>query len=106
MKYRTSASFDRDLARLPVEHRRLFIALLREHFLPAVAAGSFTGTPPSPRRLRIHRITPSAIYSLTWNFGSPDGRATFHLEQPGPDTSSEPILIWRRIGDHGIYGRP
>lgn len=103
MKYRTSSAFDRDFAGLPAEHRRMFLAALREHFLPAIATGAFSGTPPWPRRLRIHRLTGSSIYSLIWNFTSPDGRATFHLEQ-GPD--AEPILVWRRIGDHSIYGNP
>ncbi|MFC7218886.1 hypothetical protein ACFQLX_12025 [Streptomyces polyrhachis] len=100
MKYRTLASFDRDFARLPAEHRRLFLAALREHFLPAIEAGGFTGTPPWPRRLRIHRLADSEVYSLTWNFAAPDGRATFHLEKT---PNGEPLLVWRRIGDHGIY---
>ncbi|MGH3908445.1 MAG: hypothetical protein ACRDTE_30300 [Pseudonocardiaceae bacterium] len=54
-------------------------------------------------RLRIHRLTGSGIYSVTWNFSSPDGRATFHLESAEGD---EPLLVWRRIGDHSIYQRP
>ena len=106
MKYRTATAFDRDFAALPAEHRRMFLAALREHFLPAIAAGAFTGTPPWPRRLRIHRLTGSSIYSLTWNFSSPDGRATFHLEHGDRVPDAEPVLIWRRIGDHGIYGNP
>lgn len=103
MKYRRAASFDRDFSRLAAEHQRLFVRVLREHFLPALAAGALTGSPPWPRRLRIHRLTESAIYSLTWNFSSPDGRATFHLERTADD---DPLLVWRRIGDHGIYQRP
>jgi len=45
----------------------------------------------------------SEIYSLTWNFGSPDGRATFRL---GKTADGEPILVWRRTGDHEICRRP
>jgi hypothetical protein len=105
VKYRTSAAFDRDFARLPTEHRHLFLAALREHFLPAIDSGTFTGTPPWPPRLRIHRLTPSSVYSLTWNFASPDGRATFYLEHDD-DANTVPILVWRRIGDHSIYHRP
>jgi hypothetical protein len=82
----------------------MFLAVLRKHFLPAIAAGSFSGSPDWPKRLRIHRLTESSIYSLTWNFASPDGRATFHLERRGG--ADEPVLIWRRIGDHSIYQRP
>jgi len=46
VKYRTAAAFDRDVARLPVHHRQLFSTAVRDHFLPAIAAGSFTGYPP------------------------------------------------------------
>jgi len=103
MKYRRAASFDHDFSGLADDHRRMFLRVLREHFLPAVVAGAFTGSPPWPRRLRIHRLTNSAIYSLTWNFSSPDGRATFHLERT---VDNDPLLVWRRIGDHSIYQRP
>lgn len=103
MKYRRLESFRADFGRLPAPHRAMFLDLLRTHFLPAIAAGSFTGSPPWPKRLRVHRLSNSEIYSLTWNFSSPDGRATFHLDKV-PD--GEPILVWRRIGDHGIYRQP
>lgn len=104
MKYRSTSAFDHDFLALPREHRGLFIATLREHFLPTIAAGAFSGSPDWPRRLRIHRLTDSSIYSLSWNFTSPDGRATFHLDRSASD--AEPILVWRRIGDHSSYQRP
>jgi hypothetical protein len=103
MRFRTYRSFDRDFAKLPAEHRKAFEEALRRHFLPAVAAGSFTGQPPWPPRLRIHQLDGSSIYSLTWSFAGPDGRATFHLEK---DDSGEPLLVWRRIGNHAIDDRP
>jgi hypothetical protein len=103
MKYRRSASFDCDFSRLAAEHQSIFLQSLREYFLPAVAAGALSGSAPWPRRLRIHRLTDSGIYALTWNGSSPDGRATFHSERTVAD---EPLLIWRRIGDHSIYQRP
>jgi hypothetical protein len=53
--------------------------------------------------LRIHRISNTDIYSLTWNFASPDGRATFHLDKMD---EGEPLLVWRRIGEHAIYKNP
>ena len=34
---------------------------------------------------------------------SPDAGATFHLEHTA---DGEPLLVWRRIGDHSIYQRP
>jgi hypothetical protein len=103
VKYRSLDSFRNDFRSLPGEHQRTFLRELREHFLSAIDAGSFSGTPPWPKRLSIHRLSNSEIYSLTWNFASPDGRATFHLEKT---EDGEVMLVWRRIGDHAIYDRP
>jgi hypothetical protein len=103
VKFATLASFDRDYGRLPREHQQMFRKIVREHFLPAISQGAFTGDPPWPTRLRIHRLADTAIYSLTWSFTGPDGRATFHLET-GDDGA--PLLVWRRIGTHDVYDRP
>jgi len=103
VRYTTSSSFARDFRRLPRDHQQAFLKTLREHFLPAIEGGAFTGSPPWPTRLRVHRLTGTAIYSLTWSFAGPDGRATFHLEA-GPDGA--PVLVWRRIGTHAIYDQP
>jgi hypothetical protein len=103
VKYRSLESFRNDFRRLPAEHQQMFLQMLRQFFLPAIEAGSFGGTPPRPKRLRIHRISSTEIYSLTWNSASPDGRATFHLDKAG---EGEPLLVWRRIGDHAIYKNP
>jgi hypothetical protein len=45
----------------------------------------------------------TSIYSVTWSFSSPDGRATFHVEKAD---DGEPLLVWRRIGNHDIYEKP
>ncbi len=97
MKYRTTSAFDRSLARLPKEHRSLFLAAVG-HLLPALAAGAHRGEAPWPRRLRIHRI--GEAYSLTWSFASPDGRALFIIG-PGPD--GDAMLTWVAIGYHDFY---
>lgn len=102
MKYVTTESFDRDFQKLAPEHRTMFRTTLREDLLPAIAAGSFTGTPPWPKRLRVHQVA-GGIYSITWSFAGPDGRATFHL---GRNSEGETVLYWRRIGNHSIYNRP
>ena len=96
MKYRALESFRNNFRRLPAGHQQAFLQILREFFLPAIEAGSFTGT---PKRLRIHRITNTKIYSLT----CPDGRATFHLDKLD---EGETLLVWRRVGDHAIYKNP
>lgn len=102
MKYRTTGAFDRDFARLPTEHQQMFLKVLRVHFLPAIDAGRFSGVPPWPKRLRVHQLVGS-VYSITWNFTGPDGRATFHLDH---DETGHTVLVWRRIGTHTIYDRP
>ncbi len=103
MRFRTYRSFDRDFSRLPSEHRKAFYEIVQRHFLPAIAAGSFTGQPPWPSRLRRHEVGDGSIYSLTWSFASPHGWATFHLEK---DVEGGPLLVWRRIGNHSLYERP
>ena len=102
MKYRTTGSFDRDFARLPAEHQQMFLKVLRVRFLPAIDAGSFTGVPPWPKRLRVHQLVGS-VYSITWNFTGPDGCATFGLDR---DQTGDTVLVWRQIGTHDIYDRP
>jgi hypothetical protein len=51
-----------------------------------------------PKRPRIHKI--GEVYSLTWSFSGPDGRALFTI---GPDTDGEPLLTWLAVGYHDIY---
>lgn len=98
MRYRTTAGFDSALAKLPREHRKLFIDAVRRHLTPALAAGAHRGAAPWPTRLRIHKI--GEVYSLTWSFTAPDGRALFII---GPDSDSEPVLTWLAVGYHDIY---
>jgi hypothetical protein len=98
VRYQATAGFDTALAKLPREHRRLFIDTVRGHLIPALAAGAHHGEAPWPKRLRIHKI--GEVYSLTWSFSSPDGRALFSI---APDTDGEPLLTWLAIGDHDIY---
>jgi hypothetical protein len=73
VRHQATAGFDAALAKLPREHRRLFIDAARAHLIPALAAGSFSG---------------------------PDGRALFTI---GPDSDGEPLLTWLAIGYHDIY---
>jgi hypothetical protein len=98
VKYQTTAGFNLALAKLPREHRRLFVDAVRTHLIPALAAGADRGEASWPRRLRVHKI--GAVYSLTWSFAGPDGRALFTI---GLDAAGEPLLTWLAIGYHDIY---
>ena len=98
MKYRTTASFDHAFAKLPKEHRALFLTAVKDHLLPALSAGAHRGDTPWPRRLRIHKI--GDAYSLTWSFASPDGRGLFIIAR-GQDGSA--VLTWIAVGYHDIY---
>jgi len=103
VKYERTTSFLRDISKIPPEHFAMFQEAVRKWLLPALDDGAHTGRVPWPPRLRVHRLSGSAVYSLTWNFAFPDGRATFEF---GHTETGEPVLIWRRIGDHSIYDRP
>ena len=98
MRYQTTAEFDAALAKLPREHRRLLIDAIRAHLIPALAAGAHRGETPWPKRLRVHKI--GEVYSLTWSFSGPDGRALFTF---APDSDGEPLLPWLPIGYLDIY---
>ena len=81
----------------------MFKEAVFKHFLPAIDEGAHAGQVPWPVRLRVHKLADTDIYSPTWNFASPDGRATFRIHSAD---DGEPILQWRRVGDHSIYNRP
>ncbi|MBG0816940.1 hypothetical protein [Planomonospora sp. ID82291] len=103
MKYERTASFLRDISRLPPEHYVMFRDAVYKHLLPAIEQGAHTGQASWPVRLRVHKLTGTDVYSLTWNFSSPDGRATFRFVATD---DGEPVLQWRRVGDHSVYDRP
>jgi hypothetical protein len=96
--YQITSGFDSALAKLPREHRQLFVDAMRSHFVPALAAGAHRGDVPWPKRLRIPKI--AEMYSLTWSFSGPDGRALFAIR---PDADGEPIVTCLAIGYHDIY---
>jgi hypothetical protein len=98
VRYQTAAGFDAALSKLPREHRQLYTGAVRGHLIPALAEGAHRGDVPWPTQLRIHKI--GEVYSLTWSFSGPDGRALFTI---GPDGDGEPILTWLAIGYYDAY---
>ncbi|MBO0824997.1 MAG: hypothetical protein J2P27_14260 [Actinobacteria bacterium] len=97
MRYQTTAAFDAALATLPREHRARFIDAVRDHLVPALAAGAHHGAGEWPTRLRIHKIDDA--HALTWSFSRPGWRALFTI---GPHTDGDPVLTWLAISHDEI----
>lgn len=107
MKFRRTDEFKRDFGRLRPEHQKAFREVVREKFAPAcdawAAAAAAHGPYVWPASLRVAELKNTRrIFEMTWSFASPDGRATFQLEQ----VDGEWFCVWRRIGDHGVYASP
>ena len=93
--YQRLPRFDKDLARLSAEERKLFAEAVAK-FVADLRQGQFRVG------LRVRGIEGApGIFEMTW---APDGRATF--EYGKEITPGEPHIIWRRIGGHDIFGTP
>lgn len=56
-----------------------------------------------PKSLRVHDIENApGIWSVTFNFVSPDIRATFEWAS----NAEQPTILWRRLGRHDIFNNP
>lgn len=107
MRYRILRSFEQDYRKLPPEHRAVFQKVVRRAFAPACDAWAEATAARRayvwPKSLRVDElVNGNGVMEMTWNFASPDGRATFKLAQEDGDF----VCVWRRIGDHGIFGSP
>ena len=100
MKFETTPGFDADYKRLSNSHRRMF-----HERLGGFSAGCDTwlnnGAKPHPwpGNLRVHMLSNTDLWSMTWHYRRPDGRATFQFIETGDSTK----VRWRRIGGHEIY---
>ena len=56
---------------------------------------------PASLRVKPLRAAPG-VWEMTWSFSGPDGRATWEWVK-GADG---PLVRWRRVGDHSIFGSP
>ena len=103
MRWQTTPQFHADWKRLPAEHQRLFRSLIADF---SAACDEYVQHPQGyrwPARLRVSPLKSApGIWEMTWSFSGPDGRATFEFIE----IEGEPAIRWRRIGDHGVYGRP
>jgi hypothetical protein len=100
VKYVALPAFETDFASLPAPHRRMFIERMAA-FSQGCDAWVADGPSPHPwpANLRVHQLANSRVWSMTWHYRRPDGRATFSfIEIDGQVT-----VQWRRIGGHDIY---
>jgi hypothetical protein len=43
---------------------------------------------------------------MTWSFSGPDGRSTWEWASVEVEDEVVPVVRWRRIGGHAIFGEP
>lgn len=99
MKYDTTPEFDADFKRLNAAEQRRFVAVVRKMIAACKRAPG--RVPQWPSALRIGLLTDRpGIYEMTWSFAGPDGRATFEIIF---DEDGQPVIRWRRIGNHRIF---
>jgi hypothetical protein len=107
VKFETTSAFERDVGRLKLEHLEMFKDVVRERFAPGcdawLAAQTSGGQYVWPASLRVSRLRGRPdVWEMTWNFASPDGRATFEFVHH----DGEWFCRWRRVGDHSVYSAP
>jgi len=103
VKFARTSSFVNDFKKLPHQHQVTFRDCVPD-FNAACDRLAGGQDPQWPTTMRVGRVTGHPkIWEMTWSFASPDGRATFHLDE---DDAGELTLVWRRIGRHDIFKRP
>jgi hypothetical protein len=100
VKFSVTPAFESDFRALPVEHQKMFRERVTS-FSQGCDAWAVNGPSPHPwpSNLRVHQLTGTNVWSMTWHYRRPDGRATFEFVQ----VNDEPTVMWRRIGGHDIY---
>jgi hypothetical protein len=106
VRFETTPQFDRDWKALKPDHQRLFRDIVKDfsQACDAYAEAKAQGTQyrwPAGLRVKTMKSAPG-IWEMTVHFSSPDLRGTFEFFSD----ESGMLLLWRRVGDHGVYGRP
>lgn len=87
--------FGADLSKLGPTQRAEFHEAVHQ-FIEDLGRGTFR------KGLRVKGVhSAPGVYEMSW---APDGRATF--EYGKPVRGREPHIIWRRVGNHDIFGAP
>ncbi|MFD9950985.1 hypothetical protein [Amycolatopsis sp. NPDC058986] len=94
--YAPTPQFTRDFKKLEQQAKQRFLSVVRNEFVPDLAAGRFR---PGLRVKGV--VSARGVFEMTW---APDGRATFEY---GKERSpGDPHVIWRRIGTHAVFQQP
>ncbi|QBI55727.1 hypothetical protein EKD16_19820 [Streptomonospora litoralis] len=100
MKSAVTEAFDSDFTRLPHAQQRRLKRAIREELVAAVENGALDGDSPRPRALGLRLRSADGVYAITWDFGTREAHATFHLAKCD---DGEVLLVWRRLGDHSAH---
>lgn len=107
MRFEITHSFEADYKKLSDREKRLFREAVRKFNQACDAALARGGRPRWPRALRVKDVEGApGIWEMTWSFSGPDGRATWEWATVDLEGEVVPIVRWRRIGSHSIFGNP
>lgn len=102
MRFERSESFRADYRRLKDHEKDMFRDAVRR-MNDAYEHRGDQPLPAWPASLRIKDVKGApGIFEMTWSFSGPDGRATFEIVE----MAGEPVVRWRRIGNHRIFQEP
>ncbi|MEZ5333469.1 MAG: hypothetical protein R2991_15865 [Thermoanaerobaculia bacterium] len=107
MRFEVTLSFERDYAKLKDREKALFREAARRFNAVCDAALAHGGRPRWPKALRVKDVEGApGVWEMTWSFSGPDGRATWEWTSTEVDGAHVPVIRWRRIGGHAIFGDP
>ena len=100
MRFRSNPSLVSDFAALPLSYQKMFRDRTKE-FSAGCDTWAQSGAVSDAwsGNLRVHRLSNSNLWSMTWHYRRPDGRAVFQFFEAGGETK----VRWLRIGGHEIY---
>lgn len=107
MRFETTYSFEADSRGLSDREKRLFRDAVRKFNRACDAAMERGERRRWPKALRVKDVEGApGIWELTLSFAGPDGRATSEWVTSEVDREPVPVVRWRRIGGHSIFGEP
>lgn len=100
MRFRSNPSFVSDFAALRLSHQKMFRDRMKE-FSAGCDTWAQSGAVSDawPGNLRVHRLSNSNLWSMTWHYRRPHGRVVFQFFEDGGETTVRLL----RIGGHEIY---